>query len=56
MKQATKLCAFSALEDKKSTHFLINGLDLVAIRFGQEVSVLYGRCLHRLTGIRFAGA
>lgn len=47
MRQAIKLCASNALEDKKPTHFLINGLDLVAIRFGQEVSVLYGRCLHR---------
>ena len=25
----------------------VNGLDLVIVRYGEEVSVLYGRCLHR---------
>lgn len=42
-----KLCPIWELEQKDPTHFLINGLDLVAVRYGEEVSVLYGRCLHR---------
>ncbi len=38
---------FNGLPEKTPQHLLINGLDLVAIRYGDEVSVLYGRCLHR---------
>ncbi|MEL6273927.1 MAG: glutamate synthase-related protein [Bacteroidota bacterium] len=42
-----KLIEFSALAEKAPTHGQVNGLDLVIIRYDQEVSVLYGRCLHR---------
>ncbi|MFK7771645.1 MAG: glutamate synthase-related protein [Saprospiraceae bacterium] len=42
-----KLCNFQELEEKNPTGQQVNGLDLVVIRYGQEVSVLYGRCLHR---------
>ncbi len=42
-----KLCSFSKLEDKKPIGKQVNGLDLVVIKFGNNVSVLYGRCLHR---------
>jgi len=42
-----KLCEFNTLVEKEPTHQLINGLDLVLIKYGEEVSVLYGRCLHR---------
>lgn len=42
-----KLVAFNELVEKQPVHKLINGLDLVIIRYGNEVSVLYGRCLHR---------
>ncbi len=42
-----KLCEFSSLNEKEPSHQLINGLDLVAIRYDDNVSVLYGRCLHR---------
>ena len=37
----------SALAEKEPTHGQVLGTDLVMIRFGEEVSVLYGRCLHR---------
>ena len=47
LKQKTKLCDLTSLAEKEPKGFLINGLDLVAIRYGDEVSVLYGRCLHR---------
>ena len=42
-----KLCNFKKLEDKKPTHQQVNGLDLVVVKYGKKVSVLYGRCLHR---------
>jgi glutamate synthase domain-containing protein 2 len=38
---------FSELEEKEPTHFQIHGLDLVFIKYGDSISVLYGRCLHR---------
>ena len=42
-----KLCKFDDLQEKAPVHFLQSGLDLVVIRYGKNVSVLYGRCLHR---------
>lgn len=42
-----KLLKFSQLEEKQPTHQQVNGLDLVVIKYGSNVSVLYGRCLHR---------
>lgn len=42
-----KLCSFTALEEKKPIGKQVNGLDLVIIKYGEKVSVLYGRCLHR---------
>jgi len=38
---------FSELEDRMPVPFQINGLDLVFVRYDDNVSVLYGRCLHR---------
>lgn len=43
----TKLIEFNSLEEKHPLHQLVNGLDLVVIRYEEKVSVLYGRCLHR---------
>jgi glutamate synthase domain-containing protein 2 len=42
-----KLVAFSSLKDREPVHQMVNGLDLVVTRFDDNVSVLYGRCLHR---------
>ena len=42
-----KLIALEQLKDKKPYHQQINNLDLVVIRYDKNVSVLYGRCLHR---------
>jgi glutamate synthase domain-containing protein 2/nitrite reductase/ring-hydroxylating ferredoxin subunit len=42
-----KLIAFSKLEEKTPASQQVNGLDLVLVRYGSNVSVLYGRCLHR---------
>ncbi|WP_282778715.1 glutamate synthase-related protein [Phaeodactylibacter xiamenensis] len=42
-----KTISFHNLIDREPVHHIINGLDLVIIRYDNEVSVLYGRCLHR---------
>lgn len=42
-----KLFALDALEDRTPTYALVAGVDLVVVRLGDDVSVLYGRCLHR---------
>ncbi len=41
------LAKFSDLKEKDPTHALAENTDLVLIRYGEKVSVLYGRCLHR---------
>ena len=42
-----KLVELNHLKDRVPEHFLIDNLDLVAVRYDENVSVLYGRCLHR---------
>ena len=42
-----KLVELEELKDRDPQHFLVNNLDLVATRYDDNVSVLYGRCLHR---------
>ncbi|MEP3374200.1 MAG: glutamate synthase-related protein [Maribacter dokdonensis] len=47
MKKPIVITKVSTLENKKPEHALVNGLDLVIVKFDDEISVLYGRCLHR---------
>ncbi|AXT52730.1 glutamate synthase [Aquimarina sp. BL5] len=47
MKKPVSIAKISDLENKQPTHALVNGLDLVIVKFDEEISVLYGRCLHR---------
>ncbi|WP_299218496.1 glutamate synthase-related protein [uncultured Aquimarina sp.] len=47
MKKPIAIVQISDLENKKPTPALVNGLDLVIVKFDEEISVLYGRCLHR---------
>jgi len=47
MKKPILIAQLSTLEDKKPSHALANGLDLVIVKYDDDVSVLYGRCLHR---------
>ena len=47
MNEKIKLCALHELEDRVPEGFQIHGLDLVAIKYDEQISVLYGRCLHR---------
>ncbi len=47
MKSPIAIAKISDLINKEPVHALINGLDLVIVKFDEEISVLYGRCLHR---------
>ncbi|NOY58597.1 MAG: Rieske 2Fe-2S domain-containing protein, partial [Calditrichaeota bacterium] len=42
-----KVATWSKLADRKPTYALVANVDLVVIRYDDNVSVLYGRCLHR---------
>jgi glutamate synthase domain-containing protein 2/nitrite reductase/ring-hydroxylating ferredoxin subunit len=42
-----RIASFTDLDDRSPAHALVGSTDLVVIRYGDEVSVLYGRCLHR---------
>lgn len=42
-----QVATWSKLEDRKPTYALVAGVDLVVVRYDDQVSVLYGRCLHR---------
>lgn len=42
-----KVAVWGQLKDREPVHALVANVDLVVIRYDQEVSVLYGRCLHR---------
>lgn len=47
MQKKISVAKFSDLKDKDPQHALVSQTDLVVVRYGEEVSVLYGRCLHR---------
>ena len=47
MKKPVIIAQVSKLENKQPEHALVNGLDLVIVKFDEDISVLYGRCLHR---------
>jgi len=42
-----KVAIYSELADRKPAHALAGDVDLVIIRFDDQLSVLYGRCAHR---------
>ncbi len=42
-----RIAEWQELGDRKPAHALVAGVDLVVVRYGEEVSVLYGRCQHR---------
>ncbi len=42
-----KTLQFEELPDRSPQPYQVNGLDLVIIKYEENVSVLYGRCLHR---------
>lgn len=47
LKEPIEIARLADLEEKKPTHAQVLGTDLVVIKYGKQVSVLYGRCLHR---------
>lgn len=42
-----KIARWSALADRAPAYALVSNVDLVVVRYDDQVSVLYGRCLHR---------
>lgn len=42
-----EICKWDALKDRQPLYALVSRVDLVAVRYDEKVSVLYGRCLHR---------
>ena len=42
-----RIAAFGELEDRKPAHAIVGNVDLVVIRYDDNISVLYGRCHHR---------
>ncbi len=46
-RRAEQIAIWSELEDREPVHTRVEGVDLVVIQYDEEVSVLYGRCLHR---------
>ncbi len=44
---AISVAKLSTLEDRDPIYALVGEVDLVVVRFDEEVSVFYGRCLHR---------
>ena len=42
-----KIAVLEDVREMEPTHAQVSGTDLVVIKYGKEVSVLYGRCLHR---------
>lgn len=46
-KHPRKVAEWSELADRTPAYALVAGVDLVVVRYGDDVSVLYGRCLHR---------
>lgn len=47
MNNRIEIAELADLENKKPVHAIARGLDLVIIKFDDDISVLYGRCLHR---------
>jgi glutamate synthase domain-containing protein 2 len=45
--QKVAVAEWAALKDRAPAYALVANVDLVVIRYGEEVSVLYGRCHHR---------
>lgn len=42
-----KIADWDELGDRQPAYALVEGVDLVVVRYDDQVSVLYGRCLHR---------
>ncbi|MFT7624224.1 MAG: nitrite reductase/ring-hydroxylating ferredoxin subunit, partial [Myxococcota bacterium] len=47
MKMKIEVAVWAELEDRVPARALVEGVDLVIVRFDDQASVLYGRCHHR---------
>ena len=47
VRRTEKVATWSELGDRQPAYALVEGVDLVVIRYDDQVSVLYGRCHHR---------
>ncbi len=47
MERKVAIANWNELEDRKPAYACVANVDLVVIRYDEDVSVLYGRCLHR---------
>lgn len=47
LKEPVIVAVFSELSDRQPKGALVEKVDLVIVRFDDQISVLYGRCLHR---------
>lgn len=45
--QPHTLATWGELPDREPVGALVAGVDIVVVRYDEDVSVLYGRCLHR---------
>ena len=45
--QKMKVATWSSLKDRTPIYALVANVDLVVIRYEENVSIFYGRCLHR---------
>lgn len=43
----SKIASWSELNDRQPAYALVANVDLVIVRYDDQVSVLYGRCIHR---------
>ena len=46
-RRPTRVATWSELPDREPRYALVGEVDLVVVRHGDQISVLYGRCLHR---------
>ena len=47
MTEWKKVATWSSLPDREPRHAVAEDVDLVVVRYDDQVSILYGRCLHR---------
>ena len=45
--RSARVATWSELQDRQPAYALVENVDLVVIRFDDDVSVLHGRCTHR---------
>jgi len=46
-KRPERVATWSGLADREPAYALVENVDLVVVRYGEAVSVFFGRCLHR---------